>query len=107
MQFRRTPNCAGDGFAARFLEVVSCLTLRYSDAVVVLGSCMAARVREKGVPAERISVIQNWADSQQIYPVPREHNRFLDEHDLRHKFVVMYSGNLGRAHDLETILEAV
>jgi colanic acid biosynthesis glycosyl transferase WcaI len=94
-------------FAARFLEVVSRLTLRYSDAVVVLGHCMAARVRDKGVSAERISVIQNWADSQKVYPVPREHNCFLDEHELRHKFVVMYSGNLGKVHDLETILEAV
>lgn len=82
--------------------------LRHSARIVVLGRCMQEVVRRKLAPAQRpIDIIHNWADGEAMTPVPPCDNRFLAAHpELRHKFVVQYSGNLGRFHDFKTMLDA-
>lgn len=90
---------------ARVLEAGSRWTLRRADQVVVLGEAMASRVLAKGVPRHRVQVIPNWADPDDIRPIRREENAFRREHGLDGKRVVLYSGNMGRGHDLATILD--
>ncbi len=92
--------------AARLFGAASRWTLRRADAVVVLGEAMGERVRAKGVPAERVHVLPNWADGAAVGPAPAEAAEFLRAHGLEGKRVVLYSGNMGRAHDLTTILGA-
>ena len=72
---------------------------------VVLGDLMAQRLSDMGVDRRRIKVIHNWV-ADDVTPVPRESNHLRREWGLEHKFVVMYSGNLGRAHEFDTILAA-
>jgi colanic acid biosynthesis glycosyl transferase WcaI len=81
-------------------------SLRLADANVVLGTSMAARVRACGVPQDRIHIIPNWADDEEIGPVPPAENPLRREWQLEDRFVVGYSGNLGRAHEFETVLAA-
>lgn len=69
---------------------------RRADGVIVLGECMRDRLIRRGVAPERISVAEHWANSASITPMPRPG----DPNEL----VVLYSGNLGLAHDLDTIL---
>jgi len=92
--------------AALAFDAASRWTLRRADAVVVLGDAMGERVRRKGVAPERVHVVPNWADEQAIRPVPREENAFRRVHGLDGKRVVLYSGNMGRAHDVTTLLDA-
>ena len=58
------------------------------------------------VDASRIHVIPNWADTDYIKPVDRSENSFITKHKLNNKFVVLYSGNMGLTHDLESLIEA-
>ena len=51
-------------------------------------------------------IIHNWVNTDFVKPIPREGNPFVEKHNLSGKFVVMYSGNLGESHDLESILTA-
>ena len=81
-------------------------SLRRSEHVVVISQGMAARIAALGVPRERISVIENWTDDTAILPLPRDSNPLRHAWGLQDKFVVGYSGNLGRAHDWRTMLEA-
>ena len=83
------------------------LSLKYADANVVLGEHMAARLRRRRIPEERITIIANWADGNGIQPVERARNTLLKEWNLMDSFIVGYSGNLGRAHNFETFLAAV
>ena len=53
----------------------------------------------------KISVISSWADINKIKPLPKDKNWFVKKHNLQKKFVVLYSGNQGRCHDINTILE--
>src|SRR5262245_29970313 len=74
---------------------------------VVLGEGMAERVCGLGITPERVRVIANWADGSAIEPIEREANALRAAWGFGDAFVVGYSGNLGRAHDIETLLEAM
>jgi colanic acid biosynthesis glycosyl transferase WcaI len=54
----------------------------------------------------RIEVVPNWADTDQLRPVPKAENPFAVEHDQVDKVTVLYSGNMGTTHDLDSIVEA-
>lgn len=82
-------------------------SLRAASANVVLGDLMADRARTLGVVDDKIVVLPNWADGELIRPVAREANSLRQAWGLDGKFVVAYSGNLGRAHDVGTIVDAI
>ena len=83
------------------------LSLRRAAINVVLGERMADHVGGLGVARGRIRIVPNWADGALIEPVPRETNPLRASWGLEHDFVVGYSGNLGRAHDFQTFLDAI
>lgn len=57
------------------------------------------------VEREKISVVPNWASKSTFGPVAKLENPFVKEHGLENKFTVMYSGNMGFTHNVETIVE--
>lgn len=94
------------GPVGRAIGLLRNRSLRLADANVVLGTSMAARVRACGVAQDRIHIIPNWANDEEIGPVPPAENPLRREWQLEDRFVVGYSGNLGRAHEFETVLAA-
>ena len=81
-------------------------SLQIAQANVVVGQRMAERVMSRGVSAERVHVIHNWINDQEITPVSQSDNPLRRSWGLMNKFVIGYCGNLGRAHEFDTILEA-
>lgn len=82
-------------------------SLRYAQANVAVGQKMAVALRKQGVRPERISVIPNWAIHQEIRPIASHDNPLRQEWGFEGAFVVGYSGNLGRAHDIDTLVEVL
>ena len=60
---------------------------------------------EKGVSADRVDVIPNWADEATFAPVARQPS-MKEALNLPDGFRVMYAGNLGAAQALGTVLDA-
>jgi colanic acid biosynthesis glycosyl transferase WcaI len=81
-------------------------SLRDAAMNVVVGERMREVVSALGVPGERIRAIPNWADGRLVRPVERAANRLRADWDLGERFVVGYSGNMGRAHEFATLLDA-
>jgi glycosyltransferase involved in cell wall biosynthesis len=79
--------------------------LRRADRIVAIGETMRERLEEKGAPAERLRVIPNWVDTRAITPQPRD-NEWAHKHGLVGQFVVMHSGNVGHAQDLDSLVRA-
>jgi len=79
-------------------------TLREAAATVVVGDLMGRKVEVLGAPPERIHVIPNWCNDDDI--VAPADNPLRQEWNLADKFVLGYSGNLGRAHEFATVLAA-
>jgi glycosyltransferase involved in cell wall biosynthesis len=78
------------GWTSRMLD----FPRRRADAVIAPGECMKARLLQHQIPDDRILVVENWADGRRIFPLP-----FPKQKPLR----ILYSGNLGMAHDVATI----
>lgn len=53
-----------------------------------------------------VQVIHNWADNEQIKPIPKNQNTLITINKWTEKFIVLYSGNIGATHDLKSLLEA-
>jgi glycosyltransferase involved in cell wall biosynthesis len=81
-------------------------SLRQADATVVVGDLMARNVESLGAPAARVHVIPNWCDDEVIRPVAQSENPLRQTWSLAGHFVLGYSGNLGRAHEFQTVLAA-
>ena len=79
--------------------------LRRADRIVAIGETMRERLEAKGVPRERLRVIPNWVDTRAITPQPRD-NPWAERHGLTSRFVVMHSGNVGHAQDLDSLVRA-
>jgi len=78
---------------------------RRALASVVPGTDMARALRDAGVVADRIAVQPNWAPALLAPAADAVLAALRREWQLEGKFVLAYSGNLGRVHDLEPILD--
>ncbi len=83
------------------------LSLKSASMNIAIGEKMAALIKKQGVEDVRVCVIHNWSDGNQIRPEAREGSPLREEWGLKGKFVVGYSGNMGRAHEFNTILGAM
>jgi glycosyltransferase involved in cell wall biosynthesis len=81
-------------------------SLKAAAMNVVVGHGMAQRLKARGIPKGSIRLIANFAADDQISPIARADNPLRTEWGLVEKFVVGYSGNLGRVHEFTTILNA-
>lgn len=93
----------------RKIDNYSC---KMSDAVVVVGRDMQETLikRFKGKKIPNNFVINNWADEEKLFPLPKDHpkvRKFREYYELTDKFVIMYSGNLGLYYDLENIIKVM
>lgn len=82
------------------------LSLKKASCNIVIGELMNREIR-KISPAIRTAIVSNWQDETNISPVPKLKNKLALELDVENKFIVGYSGNLGRGHDYGTFLEAL
>jgi colanic acid biosynthesis glycosyl transferase WcaI len=89
----------------RTLDVLTRFYLRRAHRVVAIGETMRKRLEEKGVKPNRLRVIPNWTDTTEITPADRN-NSWAQEYGLIGRFVVMHSGNIGHAQDLDTLIRA-
>jgi glycosyltransferase involved in cell wall biosynthesis len=81
-------------------------SLMASQRIVAIGECMRRRLCDRGLDAARVHVIPNWSDDRDVVPVGRDENPLRTAWGLAGKFVVGYSGNMGRAHEFDTFIAA-
>jgi len=77
--------------------------------VVALGPVMRERISRNAGPKfdrGKVEIIHNWEDEGFIEPKSKGDNWFSEEHGLVDDFTLLYSGNIGDFHDLETVVKA-
>ena len=85
---------------------------KLSDKVIVVGRDMQETLRNrfnnKKVPKNVF--INNWINEKDIYPLEQNHPKiinFKEKYNLKDKFIIMYSGNIGLYYDLENIIKVI
>jgi glycosyltransferase involved in cell wall biosynthesis len=102
VELRRLTNPA----VVRVLRVAISHYLQRADRVVAIGDTMRRRLVAKGARPETVSIIPNWVDTTFLTPQPRD-NAWAREQGLGpESFVVMHSGNVGHAQNLDALLRA-
>lgn len=94
---------AGQGWLAAFAPLRD-RAWRKSDGCVTLGTDMASVLAGARVNSANIRLAPNWAPAGLTPQGPRAGDALRAEWGLAEKFVVAYSGNLGRVHDLDPVL---
>lgn len=99
-----------EGYIARFWRYLNRFIYEHADLVFTIGTDMAAKLNHsydlRRTAAGQAIVINNWADIETIKPIEKKDNWFAVQHKQIGKTTVLYSGNMGNAHDIESILEA-
>lgn len=96
----------------RAWRVLNRLSFSAASAVITLGPAMAKRAGAylKTSPhpsaAPEIHCLPTWADHRRLYPLPPEQNTWRHELRLADKTVILFTGNLGLSHGLETLAQA-
>jgi glycosyltransferase involved in cell wall biosynthesis len=91
-------------------EKINSRLLIQANHIVALGPVMKKRIVKsapKKFNEDTISVIHNWADGDFIRPKKKHENWFSKKHDLVEPFSLVYSGNTGEYHDLETVIHGI
>src|SRR4051794_329305 len=89
----------------RGLDELVTFGLGSADRVVAIGETMRERLIAKGVAPERVAVIRNWVDTHELQPRPKD-SEWARSHGLDSAFVVMHSGNVGHAQNLDSLVRA-
>ena len=76
-----------------------------ADAIIVNSPLYRENLRKKGIPESKISIIPNGVDASMFRPEDPG-TAFRREHELGDKFVVMYTGAIGLANDIDCLLSA-
>lgn len=90
--------------ALRLFRVPRNLSWRRSKGCITLSDDMAAVIEKAGVPRSRITIIPNWAPAKLQPAAKADIESWKEAWGLEGRFIVQYSGNLGRVHDLEPII---
>lgn len=88
-----------------FIRPLRNLAWRRAEACVTLGSDMAGILRAAGVKPHQLTLIPNWAPAGLSPQPPAAADSLRATWRLTGKFVVLYSGNLGRVHDLDPLID--
>ena len=93
-------------WTARLVSALDTAVMRGSAAVVALGRCMRERILARNVAPEKVHVIPVWGEEATPADETGE-NSFRREWGVRDdQVLVMYSGNFGLGHDVQTFLSA-
>jgi colanic acid biosynthesis glycosyl transferase WcaI len=94
------------GWLDQILRRLRDASLRAATMNVSIGGRMREYLAARGIPESKLCVIENWADGNVIRPKPTSASDLRARLGLADRFVVCYSGNLGRAHEFHTLLGA-
>lgn len=88
-----------------FLEKLERWILNKTSIVTTISSGMIAKVKGKGIDANKIKFFPNWVDSSVIYPLSKADSLKTELGFSETDKIVLYSGNLGEKQGLNQIIE--
>lgn len=103
-------NLINEGGVIEYLwRYVNGQLLADANQIVVLGESMKKAVlsQYETVTPSQITIIHNWEDETFIQPISKSENSFAHEQDTIEPFTIIYSGNIGRFHELKTVIDAI
>jgi colanic acid biosynthesis glycosyl transferase WcaI len=96
----RATGMIGNARILRIIDRLCSWVYRHVDRITVISPGFGRLIQDRGVPAEKIVLVMNWAPEMSAPPAITAPFR------TEHRFCLLYAGNMGPAQGLATVLEA-
>jgi colanic acid biosynthesis glycosyl transferase WcaI len=93
-------------WALRMLYKVESAAYRHATLVTTLTNGMRGRIIDKGIPSEKVELLEPRVDDSLFEIEEREGTAFRKQHCIENKFLVTHSGNMGVKQGLDVIVDA-
>lgn len=93
-----------NGLPYKLMDKLNKISFKHSENLIVLGKDMKKIFLKKGAEEEKIRLIPNWSEKYKLSE-EKSKNPFYQKNKLDKSFNIVYTGNIGRFHDVETILK--
>ena len=80
---------------------------KHAKHVITLGHAMAQKTSKYTVNPCEVEILPDWVNVKQYKPIPKQKNWFAKKHFNNDNLNVVYSGNLGLTHDVDTIFRGI
>lgn len=95
-----------DGVVYRILKLLQKILYAISDKILVISEDTRKTLIDEGVPIEKMVIIRNWYNENQIKSVTLEKNKFVKKFNIdTNKFILQYAGNFGYTFNYKKIIE--
>lgn len=94
-----------DGILFKLLNSIFNSSYKSANRIITVGSDMQEVFREKIGKKFPISVITNWADHKEIYPIDSSNFSKNYSDESKGKIIIQFAGNIGRVQGLDLFLE--
>lgn len=87
-------------------RIIENFTYCNADKIIVISEDFKKNIMAKGVPKEKIEVIYNWVEQDNVIEVPRSENKLFAKYNLDpSKYYVTYCGNIGLTQNMDMLME--
>ena len=91
----------------KFLRYKEKKVYRYNSKIVTISEDMKNTLIHNGCPEDKIDVIYNWVDTQNVHHVDKSDNELMSELNIdKSKFIVSYAGTIGLFQGIDTVIDA-
>lgn len=92
----------------RIGRVIENFTYKHADKIIVISEDFKHNIMAKGVPADKIVVVYNWADQNAVVNVERSDNKLITKYGIdSSKFYIEYIGNMGLTQNMDMLLDVM
>ena len=81
--------------------------INHSHKNIVISNEMEDYFLKQGVKKDLISIIPNWANKEELFPLKNIDNKQYYNYANKEDFIISYSGNMGVLHDFDILLKSI
>lgn len=96
-----------EAFTYKILKRIFDSSYSTADHLIVVGADMKEKIQSKIKREINISIIQNWADSENIFPIESVNTNSYYKVDFTGKIIIQFAGNMGRVQGLEDFFDVL
>lgn len=91
----------------KFLRYKEKQVYQYNSKIVTISEDMKNTLIHNGCPENKIDVVYNWVDTQNVHHVDKSDNALMDELSIdKSNFIVSYAGTIGLFQGIDTVINA-
>jgi glycosyltransferase involved in cell wall biosynthesis len=94
-----------NSFIYKYWQNINQVIYRKSNRIFTLSQGMKNLMKIPDKYSNKADIVPVWTNNTFFKNVPKSDNIFIKQNDLKDKFIVSYSGNLGKTHPVEKLID--